>query len=189
MDEKSKKVLIIITIVTTIILLLYLLLTKNSPNNISASPPLSSPSTASPPPTSSSTPSPSSSPPPTSSPIQVTSFVIADGCTGEFCWGRITFNSSIAGILTQVNTVYSNGTTYSWTGNYQVNPGSNTIWLSDCECLHLSCDPPGQITALQFVIMGNQYTVPITPTVGNPLSTGTPSYYSSQVFTGSSCME
>jgi len=178
MDEKSKKVLTIITIIATIILLLYLLLTKKTHNNISSS---SSPQ--SPPPS-------SSSPPPTSSPpIQVTSFVISNGCTGAYCWGMVTFNSSIAGILTQVNTVYSNGTTYSWTGNYQVNPGSNTIWLSDCECLHLSCDPPGQITALQFVIMGNQYTVPITPTVGNPLSTGTPSYYSSQVFTGSSCME
>jgi hypothetical protein len=118
----------------------------------------------------------------------VTSFVIADGCTGNYCWGMVTFNSSIGGILTQVNTVYSNGSSYSWTGNYQVNPGTNTIWLSDCECLHLSCDPPGQITALVFVIMGNQYTVPVTPTVGNPLATGTPSYYSSQTFIGSSCM-
>jgi len=184
MDEKSKKVLTIITIIATIILLLYLLLTKRTHNNISPSSspsPTSSPS--SPPPTS--TPS---SPSSSSSPIQVTSFVIADGCSGPYCWGMVTFNSSIGGILTQVNTVYSNGTSYSWTGNYQVNPGTNTIWLSDCECLHLSCDPPGQITALVFVIMGNQYTVPVTPTVGNPLATGTPSYYSSQTFIGSSCM-
>ena len=163
MDEKSKKALIIMAVVVIIILLLYLLLTKKTPNNI---PPSSSPQ----PPPSSSPPSPppSSSPPP----IQVTSFVISNSCSGPYCWGRVTFNSSITGTLTEVITVYSNGSIFIWRGYYQVTKGTNTIWLDEFRpCHHLSCNPPGQITALIFVINGIPYTVPVTPTIGCPLST------------------
>jgi hypothetical protein len=167
MAEISKTTLIIVAVVVVIIvILLYLILTKKLPTSISTSPS----SSVAPPPSS-------------SSPIQVTSFVISNDCTGPYCWARVTFNSSITGTLTEVYTVYSNGTKYCWGGNYQVTQGTNTIWLNDfLPCYHLSCNPPGQITALIFVIDGNQYTVPVTPTTGNPLSPGPTS--NSQQFIG-----
>ena len=177
MAEINKTTLIIVAVVVAIIaILLYLILTKKLPTHISSSTPSPSPSptTIVPPPSSSPTTTSSVAPPPSSSsPIQVTSFVIPNGCTDAYCWARVTFNSSITGTLTVVYTVYSNGTKYCWGGKYQVTQGTNTIWLDDfLPCNHLSCNPPGQITALIFVIDGNQYTVPVTPTTGNPLSPG-----------------
>jgi len=190
MDETSKKALIIIAVVAIIILLLYLFMSNKLSFGTPTTTPSPTPSSPSPTPSPTTTPSPSSpSPSPTpSSPIQVTSFVITDGCSGSYCWARVTFNSSITGTLMEVITVYSNGTIYCWYNNYQVNQGSNTIWLNDWGlCNHLGCNAPGQITALIFVIDGNQYTVPVTPTVGDPLSTGTPSTCSPQRFIGCSC--
>jgi len=174
MADTNKIALIIVAVVVVIIvIILYLILTKKVPTSISSSTPSSSivppppPTTISPPPTTTTI----SPPPSSSSPIQVTSFVIPNGCTDAYCWARVTFNSSISGTLTVVYTVYSNGTKYCWGGNYQVTQGTNTIWLDDfLPCYHISCNPPGQITALIFVIDGNQYTVPVTPTTGNPLS-------------------
>jgi len=125
-------------------------------------------------------------PPPSPSPIQVTSFVISNDCTGPYCWGRIIFYSKVAGTLTQIYTVYSDGSSYCWAGSYTVNYGPNSVWLNDlASCTHLSCNPPGQITALVFVINGNQYTVPVTPTIGNPI--GTISASESQIFIGGLC--
>ncbi|MFP3491902.1 MAG: hypothetical protein RXN86_03910 [Vulcanisaeta sp.] len=184
MAETNKIVLIIVAVVVVIIVILaYLILTKKLPTSITSSTPSSS--TIVPPPSSSVSTATSSSvsPPSSSSPIQVTSFVIPSGCNDAYCWARVTFNSSITGTLTTVYTVYSNGTKYCWGGNYQVTQGTNTIWLDDfLPCYHLSCNPPGQITALIFVINGNQYTVPVTPTTGNPLSPGPTS--NSQKFIG-----
>ena len=159
MAEINKTTLIIAAVVVAIIaILLYLILTKKMPTHISSSTPSSSPSPS------------SSISPTTSSPIQVTSFVISNGCTGPYCWARVTFNSSICGLLTFVYTVYSNGSKYYWGGKYPVTKGTNTIWLEDFhQCNHLSCNPPGQITALIFVIDGKQYTVPVKPTIGDPL--------------------
>jgi hypothetical protein len=125
-------------------------------------------------------------PSPSPSPIQVTFFVIADDCTGPYCWGVVGFDSRVAGTLTQILTVYSNGSSYCWAGNYTVNYGPNSIWLNDiAPCNHLSCNPPGKITALVFVIDGKQYTVPVTPTTGNPI--GTISASESQIFLGGLC--
>jgi len=182
MDETSKKALIIIAVVAIIILLLCVLMSNKLHNNIPPSPsPTPSPTTT----PSTSSPSPSPTP---SSPIQVTSFVIADGCTGAYCWARVTFNSSITGTLVEVITVYSNGSIYIWYGTYTVNRGSNTIWLDDFKsCHHLSCNAPGQITALIFVIDGIPYTVPVTPIIGCPISpeAGAPPDCLPQVFIGS----
>ncbi|MFP3223210.1 MAG: hypothetical protein RXR21_06085 [Nitrososphaeria archaeon] len=163
MAETSKTTLILIVVVVVIIaIILYLILTKKLPTSISSSP---SPTTS-------------------SSPIQVTSFVISNDCTGAYCWARVTFNSSICGLLTYVYTVYSNGTKYYWGGTYPVTKGTNTIWLEDFhQCNHLSCNPPGQITALIFVINGNQYTVPVTPTIGDPLIPA-PTTYAEKFFGG-----
>jgi len=84
----------------------------------------------------------------------------------------VTFNSSVTGTLTQAETVYSDGSTYCWSGSYTVTQGTNTIWLYDFPpCNHFSCNPPGQITSLVFVINGQQYTASVTPTTGNPLAT------------------
>ena len=174
MNESSKNILILITVVAITVITLYLLFTRISYGNASSPSPTSQPS-----PTSS------------SSPIQVTSFVISNGCSGPYCWGMVTFNSSVTGTLTQLKTVYSDGTTYCWYANvfygtYTVTQGTNTIWLNDLAlCYHLSCNPPGQITSLVFIINGNQYTVSVTPTIGDPLATTPPS--ESQVFIGSDC--
>jgi len=182
MAETSKTALIIVAVVAIIIIILvYLLLTKKLPISVSSS------YTYSPPPPSSSYSPPSSSySPPSSSGIQVTSFIISNGCTKAYCWGMVTFNSSITGTLTQVNTVYSNGSSYCWGGSYTVTQGTNTIWLDDITpCNHLSCNPPGQITSLVFTINGMQYTASVTPTIGNPLAT-IPEL-NSQKFEGGAC--
>src|SRR5579875_199679 len=169
------ELILIFVIFIVIIILIFLLLTRKTTSIVSPTP--------TPPPISSPTPSPTPSP---SQPITVTSFVIPSGCTDGYCWGMITFNSGITGTLTQVNTVYSNGSTYSWNGSYTVTQGTNTIWLDDClPCNHLSCNPPGQITSLVFVINGTQYTVSVTPTTGNPLATVPSS--NSQKFIGGAC--
>jgi len=98
----------------------------------------------------------------------------------------VTFNSSISGTLIQINTVYSDGSSYCWTGTYFVTRGTHTVWLNDfAPCTHLSCNPPGKITSLVFIIYENQYTVPVTPTVGNPLATTPTSEY--QIFLGGPC--
>ena len=133
-------------------------------------------------PTSYPTPTPTQAPP--STPIQVQQFVIPSDCTGPYCWGRVVFYSSITGTLTKVTTNYNNGQSYAWQGNYNVQQGTNTIWLDDwMPCNHLSCNPPGQIVSLTFTINGQSYTVPVTPTTGDPLSP-TPSSQS-QIFIGS----
>jgi len=166
------ELILIFVIFIVIIILIFLLLTRKTTSVVSPTP----------------TPSPilSPTPSPTPSGIQVTSFIIPSGCTDAYCWGMITFNSGITGTLTQVNTVYSNGSTYSWNGSYTVTQGTNTIWLDDClPCNHLSCNPPGKITSLVFVINGTQYTVSVTPTTGNPLATVPTS--NSQKFIGSAC--
>ena len=205
MNETIKNALILIAVVAIIIIILYLLLVKkssvstptpsptptpSSPTPSSSSQPSSQPSptptpSSQPSPSSSPTSSPSSSPQPSptptpspSYPIQVTSFVISNGCSGNYCWGRITFNSSITGILSEVITVYSSGSTYCWTGSYTVNQGSNTIWLDDCNCNTLSCNPPGQIIALVFVINGNRYTMPVTYTAVSYTHLTLPTIYS-----------
>ena len=176
MNKSSKNILILITVVAITVITLYMLFTRISYGNASS-------------PSPSSQPYPSSQP--SSSPIQVTSFVISNGCSGPYCWGMVTFNSSVTGTLTQLKTVYSDGTTYCWYANvfygtYTVTQGTNTIWLDDlASCNHLSCNPPGQITSLVFIINGNQYTVSVTPTIGDPLATTPPS--KSQIFIGSDC--
>ena len=163
----------------TLIVYLQTITTSSTPTTTS---PISSPSP---------TPSPISSPTPSPTPsgIQVTSFIILSGCTDAYCWGMITFTSTISGTLTKIYTNYSNGSKYCWaseTGGMQISTGSNTVWLDDfLPCNHLSCNPPGQIVSLTFVINGTPYTVSVTPTVGNPLAQTPPSR--SQIFVGGIC--
>ena len=176
-SNPSKTNLIIIVSILTVAVILIILLLFTMQKTTSSTPTTTSP-----------TPSPSSTPT-SSQPITVTSFVISNGCTDAYCWGMITFTSTISGTLTQIYTNYSNGSKYCWaseTGGMQISTGSNTVWLDDfLPCNHLSCNPPGQIVSLTFVINGTPYTVSVTPTVGNPLAQTPPSR--SQIFVGGIC--
>ena len=178
-SNPSKTNLIIIVSILTVAVILIILLLFTMQKTTSSTPTTTSPTPS---------PSPTTSPTP-SQPITVTSFVISSGCTDAYCWGMITFTSTISGTLTQIYTNYSNGSSYCWaseTAGTQISTGSNTVWLDDLAiCNHLSCNPPGQIVSLTFVINGTPYTVSVTPTVGNPLAQ-TPSSQS-QIFVGGGC--
>ena len=173
-DSKTSEVLVVVLLIAVIGLIAYILFFSKRSSGTAVPTPAP---TYTPPP---STPTPA----PSGSPIQVQQFVITNGCSGPYCWGMIQFSSSITGTLTQVTTNYSNGKSYAWKGNYSVQQGTNTIWLNDfLPCNHLGCNPPGQIVSLTFTINGQNYTVPVTPTTGNPLAQTPPSQ--SQIFIGS----
>ena len=174
----TSEVLVVVLLIAVIGLIAYILFFSKRSSGTTVPTPAP---TYTPPP---STPTPTPTPAPSGSPIQVQQFVITNDCSGSYCWGMIQFSSSITGTLTKVTTNYSNGQSYAWQGNYNVQQGTNTIWLDDfLPCNHLGCNPPGQIVSLTFTINGQNYTVPVTPTTGNPLAQTPPSQ--SQIFIGS----
>ena len=176
----TSEVLVVVLLIAVIGLIAYILFFSKRSSGTT----VPTPTPTYTPPPSTPTPTPTPTPAPSGSPIQVQQFVITNGCSGPYCWGMIQFSSSITGTLTKVTTNYSNGQSYAWQGNYSVQQGTNTIWLDDfLPCNDLGCNPPGQIVSLTFTINGQNYTVPVTPTTGNPLAQTPPSQ--SQIFVGS----